>query len=239
MVLTLQGSREWPRSLATEAVSSGGRSSLGDVVPVDLFTPREKERAHEQLEHGKNLKRLLERRGTDGNTVATGRAPRRRFRPELEKIEGLRRLSGLGSELGGALGSQGGGVRGGVLNLAREGLSTVNLKERAVGIPWSWAEKLGGIVHAGAQVEEEASPGRPCRLAALAASSCVLARMRAALPARRLRWTGTGDPHRITVAGPYPPFLSFCEIRPKLELKPNCHQNESCANFYKLQIIFW
>jgi len=38
--------------------------------------------------------------------------------------------------------------------------------------------------------EEGASLGRPRRLAALAASSCVVARMRVALVARRLRWTG-------------------------------------------------
>jgi hypothetical protein len=43
--------------------------------------------------------------------------------------------------------------------------------------------------------------------------------MRAALPARRLRWTGAGDPHRITVAGPYPLSSVFCEIQPKFELK--------------------
>jgi len=38
---------------------------------------------------------------------------------------------------------------------------------------------------------------------------------------------------------PYPLILSFCEIRPKFELKPKFHQNKSCAKFYKLQIIFW
>ena len=104
--------------LATEAVSSGGRSSLGEVVPVDLFTSREKERAHEHLGNEKNLKRPLERRDTDWNTVTTGRAPRRRSRPELEKKEKLRRLSRLEGELGGALSSQGCGKRCGVLNLA-------------------------------------------------------------------------------------------------------------------------
>ena len=37
---------------------------------------------------------------------------------------------------------------------------------------------------------------------------------------------------------PHPFSLSFCEIRPKFELKSNCHQNKSCAKFCKLQIIF-
>ena len=54
------------------------------------------------------------------------------------------------------------------------------------------------------QGEEEASPGCPRVVGGVAASSCVLARMRVVLLARRLRWTGAGDPHRITVAGPYP-----------------------------------
>ena len=102
--------------LVTEAVSSGGRSSLGEVVPVDLFTSREKERAHEHLGNEKNLKRPLERRDTDWNNVTTGRAPRRRSRPELGKKEKLRRLGGLEDELGGALSSQGCGERCGVLN---------------------------------------------------------------------------------------------------------------------------
>ena len=38
---------------------------------------------------------------------------------------------------------------------------------------------------------------------------------------------------------PYPIILLFCKIRPKVELEPNFHQNESCAEFYKLQNIFW
>jgi hypothetical protein len=37
---------------------------------------------------------------------------------------------------------------------------------------------------------------------------------------------------------PHPLSLSFCEIRPKFELKTNFHQNKSCAKFCKLQIIF-
>ena len=100
------------------AVRSGGCSGSGEAVPVDLFTSREKERAHEQLEHERNLKRLLERRDTDWNTVATGRAPRRRSRPELEKTGELRQLSEFEGELGGALISQGCGECCGVLNLA-------------------------------------------------------------------------------------------------------------------------
>jgi len=37
------------RALAMVAVSSGGRSSLGGVVPVNLPASREKEQAHELL----------------------------------------------------------------------------------------------------------------------------------------------------------------------------------------------
>ena len=37
---------------------------------------------------------------------------------------------------------------------------------------------------------------------------------------------------------PYPNILLFCKIRPKVELEPKFHQNESCAEFYKLQNIF-
>ena len=112
-------------------VWSGGCSGSGEVVPTILFMSREKERVHEHLGNEKNLKRPLERRDTDWNTVTTGRAPRRRSRPELEKKEKLWRLSRLEGELGGALGSQECGERCGVLNLNREGSSTGNFEREA------------------------------------------------------------------------------------------------------------
>jgi len=93
-----------------EALSSGGRSSFGEVVPVDLFTSREKEQAHEHLGNEKNLKRPLARRDTDWSSVTTGRAPRRRSWPELWKKMKPRRLGGLEGVLGSAIG---GGVPGG------------------------------------------------------------------------------------------------------------------------------
>ena len=96
---------------------SGRCSGSGKLVPAILFASKGKERAHEQLEHERNLKRLLKRRDTDWNTVATGGAPRRRSRPELEKTEEFWRLSELEGELGGALGPQGGGGCSGLLNL--------------------------------------------------------------------------------------------------------------------------
>ena len=65
---------------------------------------------------------------------------RRRFLPELGEKKECRRLGGLGSELGGALGSQGCGECSGRLNLAREGWGAVNLREGAVGVLWSWTE---------------------------------------------------------------------------------------------------
>jgi len=98
------------------AVWSGGRSNFGEVVPVDLFTSTEKEQAHEHLGNEKNLKQLLARRDTDWNNVTTGRAPRRRSRPESGKMEKFRRLGGLEDELGGALSSQECGECCGALN---------------------------------------------------------------------------------------------------------------------------
>ena len=109
----------------------------------------------------------------------------------------------------------------------------VNLRERAVGALWSWTGKTRDAVRAGAQGEEEASPGRPHHLAALAGKQ-----LRARTHARGgCAGQGAGDPHRITVATPILSFLSLCKFRPKFELKPNFHQNESCAKIYKLQII--
>jgi len=117
MVLTSPWWEKQWNALAMVAVSSGGRSSFGEVVPVDLFTSREKEQAHEHLGNEKNLKRPLARHDTDWNNVTTGRAPRRWSRPELGEKKKLRRLGGLEGELGGALSSQGCGKRCGLLNL--------------------------------------------------------------------------------------------------------------------------
>jgi hypothetical protein len=50
MVLTLQGSGKQLKLLATEAVSSGGGSGSGKLVPVILLTFKERERAHEPRE---------------------------------------------------------------------------------------------------------------------------------------------------------------------------------------------
>jgi len=84
-----------------------------------------------------------------------------------------------------------------------------------------------------------ARTGVPRRLTAQAGkqAACLHARTRRCARGGRVG-QGAGDPHRITVATPILPFLSFCETRTKLELKPKYHQNESCAKFYKLQIIF-
>jgi hypothetical protein len=52
---------------------------------------------------------------------------------------------------------------------------------------------------------------------------------------------GRASPLLNTVASHihWNPVLWFCKFRPKFELKTKFHQNESCAKFYKLQIIFW
>jgi hypothetical protein len=103
----------------------------------------------------------------------------------------------------------------------------MNFKEKGVGFLRPWTVKTSGVVHVGAQVEGGASPERPRRLTTLAASSCVLARMQAALRGRWPRWTGRRDAHRATVDVHILPILSLCKNRPKFELKPNFHQNKS------------
>ena len=42
-----------------------------------------------------------------------------------------------------------------------------------------------------------------------------------------------------TVASSIHSVLWFCKIRPNFELKTKFHQNESCAEFPKLQNIYW
>ena len=173
------------------AVRSGGCFGSGEVVPGFLLTSRKKKRAHEHRENKRSAKRSLIRCGTEWNNVPTWRVPRRRRRPDLEKKEKFWRLRGLGRELGGALGPQGGGENGSVLNLARKERSAVDFREREVEFLRPLTEKTDGVVHVGAQVEGKASLRHPRRLATLAASSCVHSRMRAALLARQLRWAGS------------------------------------------------
>ena len=113
-----------------EAVSSGGRSSFGEVVPVDLFTSREKEQAHEHLGNEKNLKRPLARRDTDWSSVTTGRAPRRRSRPELGEKMKSQRLGGLEGVLGSAIGGEVPSGDVGALGWLGKGARKVNLWAR-------------------------------------------------------------------------------------------------------------
>ena len=92
-----------------------------------------------------------------------------------------------------------------------------------------WCSRGGG-----SEPGASTSPGGTGRQAAACSHACAWRCLRGGCAGQ-----GAGDPHRITVATPILSFLSLCEFRPKFEMKPNFHQNESCAKFYKLQIIFW
>ena len=164
------------RVLATVAVSSGGCSGSGEVVPVNLFASTEKEHAHEHLGNERNRKRPLARRDTVWNDVATGKAPRWRSRPELGEKTKFWRLGRLEGVLRSALSSQGCGEGGGRLNSTGDGPSAVYLRERVVGVLRLWTGKPCDAVRASAQGERKTSPGRPCRAVRRPASSCVVAR---------------------------------------------------------------
>ena len=99
------------------AVRSGGCSGSGELVPAILFASKAKERAHKLQGRKRNRKQPRARCATHWNSAATEGVSRRRFLPELGEKKEYWRLGGLGSELGGALGSQGGGERSGLLNL--------------------------------------------------------------------------------------------------------------------------
>jgi hypothetical protein len=131
-VLTLQGSEKQLKPLATEAVSSGGSSGSGKLVPAILLTFKEKEREHEQPRHGRDLKQSPAGCDTHWNTVVTGRAPRRRSRPELEKSREVLATGWVREGAWGALGPHEGDEDAGLLNLARGELGTVNFRERDV-----------------------------------------------------------------------------------------------------------
>ena len=60
--------------LATEAVSSGGRSGLGGVIPVNLLASKEKQQAHELLGDKGKWEHPLVWRATFKNGLATERA---------------------------------------------------------------------------------------------------------------------------------------------------------------------
>ena len=187
---------------------SGGCSGSGELVPAILFASKAKERAHELQGWKRNWKQSRARCVTHWNSAATEGISRRRSRPESKEIEEFRRLSRLGSELGGALGSQGGGKRSGQLNLAREGWVVVNWREKLVGVLWLRTEETHGVAHAGAQRGGGSDPGASTSPGSTGSKQLhgrthVRSAGRAAAALYR-----AGDPHRITVAGPYPP--PFC-----------------------------
>ena len=94
-----------------------------------------------------------------------------------------------------------------VANLAREGLVAVNWREKLVGVLWLRTEETHGVAHAGAQRGEGSEPGVSTSPGGTGSKQLhgrtharVAGRAAAALDS-------AGDPHRITVAGPYPPLL--------------------------------
>ena len=150
--------------------------------------------------------------------MATEGVPRRRSRPELGEKKECRRLGGLGSELEGALGSQGCDECYGVLNLAREGLSVVNLKarpSRRCRAEKGEARRPCSGVSRG--VDEHAGGARPHHGGRAQPSSCVARRVAplgaAALPRRQ------STPPARHCSKLYPLSLGFCKNRPNFELK--------------------
>jgi len=93
---------------------------------------------------------------------------------------------------------------------------------RAVASAGEWMSTLGARPHHGGLAQPSSCVAR--RVAALDA---------AALPRRQ------SIPLLSTVASSIHPVLGFCKIRPNFELKTKFYQNESCAEFYKLQNSFW
>ena len=176
---------------------------------------------------------------THWNTVATGRVPRQRSRPELEKREKLWRLGRLGRELGGAPGPQGGGEYGSVLNLARKERSAVDFRERDVEFLRPWTARTDGVVHVGAQVEGGASSGRPRRLAMLAGrqAACLRTRTRRCVRSGRAG-QGAGDPYRITVATLIPSFLNFVKFNRNLNWSQICVKTKVVPNFISYKTCF-
>jgi hypothetical protein len=126
MVLTPPRRKTQQRSLATVAVQSGGAPAPVRSSRWPCSRPR---RENERMSIGETRRARNDRLQ---GVVPTGAAcPREGFLggdPGRSWRRGgvFRRLSGLGSELGGALGSQGGGGCYGPVNLAREGLVAVN-----------------------------------------------------------------------------------------------------------------
>ena len=108
----------------------GWRSGLSELVPMNLLASEGKGQAHQLRAKERNRKRPLARRDTDWSSVITGRAPRRRFRPELGEKMKPRRLGGLEGVLGSAIG---GGVPGrdvGALGWLGNGSREANLGAR-------------------------------------------------------------------------------------------------------------
>jgi len=148
-------------------------------------------------------------------------------------------LSELEGELGGALSSQGCGECCGVLNLAWEGSSTVNFGREA---RWDslaldeenarrrpcWCLRGGGS-EPGASTARGDTVGKQLRGGEVRARRCT----------QQLCPGGRASPPARHCSKLYPLSLWFCEIQPKFELEPKCHQNKTCSEFYKLQNMFW
>jgi len=173
------------------AVRSGGCSGSGELVLAILFASKAKEQAHKLQGRKRNRKQPRAWCATHWNSAATEGVSRQRFLPELEKTEERRRLSGLGSELGGALGSQGGGEDGGALGWLGKGSRGMNFmvaRVLLVGVRGSKRRRVGrwrDLNHEWRRRSASTSPGDAGKQA-----GCVPACTHEALRARWPRWTG-------------------------------------------------
>ena len=103
--------------MATEAVPSGGRSELNDVVPVILLASKEKEREHELQDSKAKLQRLSPRPKTLRSGLATTKLPRRRSVAGGEEDSELQCSSAKGKGKVGSGDAQGGDQYRSTVNL--------------------------------------------------------------------------------------------------------------------------
>ena len=170
-----------------------------------------------------------------------GEGSRRRSRPELEKnreapaIGRVRERARGCAELARVwrtLWSAQFGLRGigcGEFERERHRGSSVVDRENARRRP-RWCSRGGGS-EPGASTSRGDAAGKQLRGGEVRARRCT----------QQLCPGGRASPLLSTVASHihWNPVLWFCKIRPNFELKTKFHQNESCAEFPKLQNICW
>ena len=171
--------------------------------------------------------------------LGTVNHPRRRFGRTWRRTARWRAYGGLELALGGEIGGWVRGGAAGALEWFGKGTRKANWRS-AAGSSASGAREETSASSGGKAFIAKGGDAVPPRRLATQAGKQLRALMHAGSAARVAAALDRAPRSTsATVAIHIPLFVCYAKFRPKSELQSKFYQNKSCAEFYKLQNVFW